>query len=420
MEQLLIPALIVVIIATAVYFIGLTGRTKSPVAGNGSILTILQEWIRCFVPATSHEIAPNPITESFEQPDQRALNCRIQLSSLIEDNFFIDAFTVQIAGMIHAPTDMHNAILQIFITDITDEVHNSEPVHSRIKEWQMEDSPVFCYRADLGKLPHKTTTLSDWTDVAQLHIDWLTFPQRGTRNLKFSISILSQKTGQELACAVCAFSYDNLEYGYIDLQENIQRTRTLAVSLAFAVSAVDGRLYDCEIEIIKEWARNNLDISNASDKARQKIEKALNNTVAFFSQGNQLDTYKICQEIVEIVPLAERYDILDLCLRVAQANGVASTEEIALLKNFAHWLEVDMDRFRDMVEKILPISMHEVKDEEVILGVSADMSRESTRQQLNREYSKWNSRVTSSNPEIQRQADQMLKLIAEARSAYIG
>jgi tellurite resistance protein len=284
----------------------------------------------------------------------------------------------------------------------------------------MEDSPVFCYKADLGKLPHKTTILSDWTDVAQLHVDWMTFPLRGTRNLKFSISIFSQKTGQELACAACAFSYDNHEYGYIDLQENIQRTRTLAVSLAFAVSAVDGRLYDSEIEIIKKWARNNLDISHASDKARQKVEKALNNTVAFFSHGNQLDADKICQEIVEIVPLAERYDILDLCLHVAQANGVASAEEIALLKNLANWLEVDMNRFRQMVEKILPIGMHEVKDEEVILGVRADMSREKTRQQLNREYSKWNSRVTSSNPEIQHQADQMLKLIAETRSAYIG
>jgi tellurite resistance protein len=420
MEQLLIPTLVVMIIAMAVYILSLADRTGSSGVGNRSILAMLQDWMGRFMPTASHKTDPTPITESFEQPDQRVLNCRIQLSSLIEDNCFIDAFTVQIVGTIYAPTDMHQATLQIFITDITDEVHNSEPIHSRVKEWQMKDSPVFCYRADLGKLPHKTTILSDWTNVAQLHINWLTFPQRGTRNLKFSLSILSQKTGQELASAVCAFPYDNLEYGYIDLHENIQRTRTLAVSLAFAVSAVDGRLYDCEIEIIKEWARNNLDISNASEKARQKVEKALNNTVAFFSQGNQLDTYKVCQEIVETVPLAERYDILDLCLRVAQANGVASAEEIALLKNLANWLEVDMNRFRGMVEKILPIGMHEVRDEEVILGVSADMSREKTRQQLNREYSKWNSRVTSSNPEIQRQADQMLKLIAEARSAYVS
>jgi hypothetical protein len=99
-----------------------------------------------------------------------------------------------------------------------------------------------------------------------------------------------------------------------------------------------------------------------------------------------------------------------------QANGVAAAEEIDLLKDFAEWLEVDMNRFRDMVEKILPVGMHEARDQEVILGVSADMSKEKTRQQLNREYNKWNSRVTNPDPAIQRQADQMLNLIAEARA----
>jgi hypothetical protein len=37
---------------------------------------------------------------------------------------------------------------------------------------------------------------------------------------------------------------------------------------------------------------------------------------------------------------------------------------------------------------------------------------------LNKEYSKWNSRVTNADPDIQTQADQMLTLIAEAKSQY--
>jgi hypothetical protein len=219
-----------------------------------------------------------------------------------------------------------------------------------------------------------------------------------------------------LACAKCSFNYGNQDLGYIDLHENVKRTKNLAVTLAFAVSAADRKLYDCEVEIIKSWARNNLDYAHSSDKDRRKLEKALDKTVAFFSNGNQLDAYKICKEIVEIVPLSERYDILDLCLHVVQANGVAAAEEMVLMKHFAEWLEVDMDRFRDMVEKILPVDMHEATDQEVILGLSADMSKEKTRQQLNREYNKWNSRVTNPDPAIQHQADQMLRLIAEARA----
>jgi hypothetical protein len=61
-----------------------------------------------------------------------------------------------------------------------------------------------------------------------------------------------------------------------------------------------------------------------------------------------------------------------------------------------------------------------VKDIETILGVTSEMSKEKARRCLNKEYSKWSARVTNTDPEIQSQADQMLKLIAEARSNYIG
>jgi hypothetical protein len=111
---------------------------------------------------------------------------------------------------------------------------------------------------------------------------------------------------------------------------------------------------------------------------------------------------------------------LNLCLYVAQANSSVTQEELTVLKELANWLEIDMDKFREMVEKVLPVDMHEVLDVETILGVTSDMNKEKARQQLNKEYSKWSARVTSSDPEIQSQADQMLKLIAEARSQYVG
>ncbi|MHC4543362.1 MAG: tellurite resistance TerB family protein [Planctomycetota bacterium] len=412
MEELFILTLILALIAIVVIILGMTGQIRLPRLISRS--EIQDSVSRAKSPASS-EAASNQITETSALPDPRELNCRIQLTKQQEGEGVFDAFTVQIGGTIHAPEDMHHTTLQILITDVTDEVHDAKPIHSRLKQWQLQDSPTFCYNADLGRLPQQTTILSDWTDVAQLHLDWLMFPHKGQRNLQYTTSILSRRNGQEIASATCNFTYDNPEPGYTELQENVQRTKILAVSLAFAVSAADRKLYNCEVELIKNWARSNLDFSQASDKTRRELEKALNRTVAFFSNGNKLDVYKTCKEIVEIVPLAERYDILDLCLHVAQANGVASAEEMALLKNLADWLEVDTNRFRDMVEKILPVGMHEASDQEVILGVSADMSKEKTRQQLNKEYNKWNSRVTNPDPEIQHQADQMLKLIAEAR-----
>ncbi len=72
------------------------------------------------------------------------------------------------------------------------------------------------------------------------------------------------------------------------------------------------------------------------------------------------------------------------------------------------------------MEKILPVNLHKVKDVETILGVTSGMDKEEARQQLNKEYIKWNSRVTSSDPEIQTMADQVLDLIAQARNEYVG
>ena len=85
----------------------------------------------------------------------------------------------------------------------------------------------------------------------------------------------------------------------------------------------------------------------------------------------------------------------------------------------ATWLEVDHDRFRLMVERILPADMHEVEDVEIVLGITADMSSETARQCINNEYRKWNARVTNPNPTIQNQANYMLQFIARARSEYV-
>jgi len=358
--------------------------------------------------------------ETSLMPDPAILSCRVRLVRDLKSGLVSDVFAVEICGSVNAPSDDCEAILRTAIVDVTDSARDPSPVHAKAGQWQTGASPAFCYSAELGKLTSRHTVLSDWTAVAQLRPEWLLFPRKGRRDLQFLASVSSRRDTQELAHAQCTLSYDNSDLGYIDMEENSRRTKTLAVALAFTVSASDGRLFNCEVDVIKNWARDNVGSSQGSDKARRMLEKALNKTLAFFRDGNQLNTYDICIEIVEIAPLADRYDILDLCLRVAQAKGSAAPEELALLNDLATWLEVDPDVFRGMAERILPVSMHQVKNTEAVLGVTSNMSKEKTRRHLNKEYSKWNARVTNSDPQIQAQADQMLSLIAEARRQYVG
>jgi len=427
MGKILIPVIIGVAASASLIILGLINRIGFSELINrlktGGFISLFSfsDLINRFKVAASPKKRPTP-TPSIElspELDLNVLNCRVKLSRHEDGDCDSDAFDVEICGSIHAPCDVQSATLKISITDTTDPEPNMNPVQSQVKQWQVPDSSVFCYNAKLGKLPQQVTTISDWTSIAQLRLDWLALPRKGKRELLFVTSIFSAEREEQLACARYYFSYHNHDFGYLDLKDNIKRSKTLAVALAFSVGAENDKLYDCEIELIKNWTRENIDLSEESGKERRKLEKALNETIAFFRGGNKLNSYDICQEIVEIASLADRYDIMNLCLYVAQAKGSVTTEELNLLKNFANWLEIDADKFREMIQRILPIDMHEVKDVETILGVTSDMNNEKARRHLNKEYSKWNARVTNADPEIQSQADQMLKLIAEARSQYI-
>lgn len=447
MSLVLIPLLILLVACTAAVFSGLIdrrtlveniNRCKRKALTCLSLLTGLAQGIKSkgpvgqlkqsgssadFISGTSCDTQPDQRLDLYAPCDMDVLNCRVLISELKDGDNVYGAFGVEICGSIHAPDDMRNATLRITIHDVTGGA-SAEPVLAASRQVTVPSGPdtrEFSYMAELGRLPREVTKLDDWTAVARLRSDGLLFPRRGRRMLQFNASILSADGGRELAEANCKFVYDNPMPGYLDLQENSERTKVLTVALAFAVSAADGKLYDCEIELIKRWAWENVldNKESGSDQSCAKLEKALSNTVAFFIEGNKLDTFKLCEEIADIAPVRQRYELLDLCLRVATAKGSVTAEEMAMLKQLASGLEVDATRFRTMMEKILSLEMREVMDINDLLGITADMSREGTRRHLNHEYRKWNSRVTSANPQIQSQADQMLRLISEARGQYI-
>ena len=351
---------------------------------------------------------------SSGQPDLQVLNCRVKPAEEKNDDSLTDIFNIEICGSIHNPPGVETAIVKISIIDITDGPRKTKAVQTSFKQWQTKDSDVFCYNADLGRIPQAGTTVQEWIAIARLHTDWLIFPRRGKRQLQFNTSILSQQN-EEFSSASYILTYENDRFGYIDLQENSYSAKTLAVTLAMAVSAVDNNIRDCEIARIEKWAKSRLDISSKA-KDKRKLDKALKQAVTFLRNGNRFDIRGICDEIINITPVSDRYDILELCLYVVRANAIVTLEELTLLKNLAIWLEIDLERFRSMMGKILPSNMHEVKTMEFGLGITENMSKEQTRLHLNDEYRKWNARVTSSDSGVQAQANHMLNFIAETRS----
>ncbi len=357
----------------------------------------------------------------FCQPvDLSVLNCRARIGREAQGESWHSILIVEICGTIRAPEEGHEVGLKIALGDVTDSTAEPLSVLNRPKQGPLNTSSYFVFENDMGRLCHSTMVLEDWITVAQLSPEWFVLPRTGRRKLHCSVSIVSKATGELLACGGCLAEYENVEVGYLDVEDNIQRAKTLAVGLAFSVGAANGQLLDPEVNVIHAWVTTNFGSASASDGAKLELERALQKTAAFFRRGGHLNVEEICREVVEIAPLVGRLEILDLCLRVAAAKGQVTMAELEIIKDLSDWLGIDRSRLRVMVEKILPVEMHQTKDAEMILGVTDEMSMEEARRQLNHEYAKWSSRVISTDPAIRRQADQMIKLIADARVQYVG
>jgi uncharacterized tellurite resistance protein B-like protein len=351
--------------------------------------------------------------------DLSGFHCRARIGREGRGDSWRSVLVVDISGTIQAPAEGLEIDVRIELSDVTDHAGEPLPILDRPKHGPLNPSSHFVHQADMGRLCRQTTVLQDWTTVAQLSTDWFVLPRRGPRQLKYTTAIVSRATGEQLACASCLGTYENIETGYLDIEDDIQRVKTLAVGLAFSVGSANGQLLDPEVNVIGAWVKTNFGSAEVSDGARLELDRALQKTAAFFRRGGTLNVAQVCREIVEIAPLVGRLDILDLCLRVAAAKGQVTAAEFKLLKELSDGLQIDRDRLRAMVAKILPVEMHQTKDAEMILGVTSGMSNDEARHQLNREYAKWSSRVISSDPAVRRQADQMIRLIADARTEYV-
>lgn len=352
--------------------------------------------------------------------DLNVLNCRARIGRQADGESWRSILIVEICGSIHAPAEGHAVGLRVSLNDVTDNTGEPLRVLHRPKQGPLNPSAHFVFQADMGRLCNQTMVLENWTTVAQISPEWFVLPRQGSRTLKYDVAIVSQETGDQVAWTTCTATFENTEIGYLDVEDNIQRAKSLAVGLAFSVGAANGQLLDSAVAVISAWVRTHFASADGSSTAQMELDRALQKTVAFFRKGGTLDVQQVCSEIVEIAPLVGRLDMLDLCLRVAAAKGQVNTAELTLLKDISDWLGVDRGRLRAMVEKTLPVEMHQSQDAEMILGVTTEMDREEARHQLNREYAKWSSRVISSDPAIRRQADQMLQLIADARTQYVG
>lgn len=362
-----------------------------------------------------------PKADSKNKPQQKQdmkFYCRAETVTEFTTNGQEQNLIVSMRGCVVAPAEMFDTDIQVLLADVTEGLKAARPILCSVRKWQMEDSPAFCYKVHNGKLPRKVSQLTNWVQVVSIPASYLKFPRQGRIKLEVVTSILASKTSQELACGNCVIEYDNPSVGYIDSIENNERAERLTIELALAA----GKLNNISPVNIADTVRKWIDTRNEQQAVpglKKRLRDALVKGVESLQAGKECSIDSLCSDMCKSATILERYSAIELCIAIIGADKNFNPGQIDTVKQISQTIQVDQDKFRAMVLKILPFDKCRTLDTNFILGINPDMETEKIRQRINEEYKKWNARITHPDEVITQQADQMLTIIAEARKKYI-
>ena len=188
------------------------------------------------------------------------------------------------------------------------------------------------------------------------------------------------------------------------------------VQLAVMMCACDGSVDDCEDSVVDEWIEDRCRLLPLSlgRRLQEDLERAKEDAEEKLTRKG-LSLKKVCDQLHQEEAVAARYDAMELCLRIAQVDGLGAEDEMRFLMSAGRWLDLDYRKFREMRDKILPVDLHDVVDVDSLLGLHPEMTIGEKLKHLTREYKRWNELTIHSNVEKREQAKKMIEFIANRR-----
>jgi mannose-6-phosphate isomerase class I len=144
------------------------------------------------------------------------------------------------------------------------------------------------------------------------------------------------------------------------------------------------------------------------------------------AKTKRLSTSDLIDEFNDKAIKEQKYDLIDLLLKVASADDELSKKEDLLLTKIVKKLDIDFSTYKEMKDKTLAkvgtietsASSSEGSANEQLLGLSDDLTDKEKCKELRKLYTKWNGQTNSSNKKTKSRAKEMIQLIAELRSKY--
>jgi tellurite resistance protein len=326
---------------------------------------------------------------------------------------------LKVRGLLQAP-DATPAYLRVLMFD--SELRESAHVCTQNKEQQANDGPAFLCTQLVGYKPGNRIYFEDWTSTGILvFIDSLIGPKGGDRTLYLDVE-MRQTDDFSIWRTEVPFSA-SLDLGYQDADERLAANQVLSVQLAVAIASTSDGIQEVEIDAINSWIKTTT--AELEPDERSKRRRNLVSTLRTSQQRSAAGTLQISKLITKLKSEGTktgRMMAVELCFAVMAADGKASADELQTVNKIAEKLEVDPQLFnaaRDKSLSGLSGSAVNTRDRYAILGIDASADPATIRTQLSALYKKWSSRATTlTDPAKRKEAEDMLRLIAEIRAEH--
>lgn len=346
----------------------------------------------------------------------------------------IECFSIRLNGWFNHPekSKMKVMLLAHDNTDVKEDEGNGFPMLSSQSFFSEPNSRCFSVQSVYDSKPD--LYLQKEFDWIYIPCEFLVAPFKGKRKISFSAligdetlesdrgSLSPENRDKVVRYSSCIIHHEFKEVGYFENLTFREKIEDLTIELAMAMAASDGTLDQNELNIIKDWSL--LGVHGLDEDKQDKRKKHFTEFIKITykkAKEKKLSMSKILEELNEKANKQQKYEAVDLLLKIIAADNKLSKEEDKLLRTIATKLELDEKVFSDMKNKTLATigsietSKGSVED---LLGLNKTMSDQEKCKELRKQYSKWNAQTNNSNENLRKRAQEMVKVIAELRTKY--
>jgi hypothetical protein len=369
-----------------------------------AIFVILAVLLLMFLSWTLPQMCPSLLLV-FRQWDKYRFTARAEVVGQVQNIQDVDTFEVSIIGRILSRTNYCDTNVQVEVIDAT-ELLRPLKILCVDPQMQKNTSGEFFYQAHNDIIPGRNVILAKWRTIMKITLENLRFPHRGQRRLLFTVRLCEKESGRKMVEAQTVLDYFvNIREGYLDFQQ--RQEKVLAAGWILARQTAGQTTLPAQEQLLTQWF----------DKVKgNKVTFETFNPEQYVGDSPMDVLHKAGAVLAAQSDAAFRYDLMTLCLQIAEADKPVKPVTQDWLRAVGAMLEITPERFHEMYQKIVPLDAQENPDPAFILGIDETLSPEQLSERLTEEYQKWNSRVNHPDPNVRKRADEMLSYLTAIRN----